>query len=65
MKKPDTGKRQDLSQAMLVKLEVCMSNNVNRSISFTIHKTQVQVDQKPHQKTTYTEPDRRERGEDP
>ena len=37
--------------------------NANRSIFIILHKTQVQVDQRPQHKTRYTEPDRRESGE--
>ena len=34
----------------------------NRSISIALHKTQVQVDQKPQHKFSYTEANRRESG---
>jgi hypothetical protein len=37
--------------------------DANRSISITLHKTQVQVDQRPQHKTGYTKSDRRESGE--
>ena len=36
--------------------------NEKRSISIPMHKTQIQMNQRPQQKTTYTEPHRRESG---
>lgn len=33
--------------------------NPNRSVSIALHKTQVQVNQRPQQKTRYTEPGRK------
>ena len=45
---------------VLAKLDVCMYNNANQSVSITLHKTQVQVNQTPQHKARCTEPDRRE-----
>ena len=42
------------------KQNVCMQKNTNRSILITLHKTQVQVNQRPQHKTIYIEADRRE-----
>jgi hypothetical protein len=42
-----------------------VENNASRSISFTLHKTQVQVDQSPQCKTRFTKSNRTESGEYP
>ena len=55
-------KRKHLQQMVLVKLDVNMKNNENRSIYITMHKTRVQMDQRPQNKTNHTEPHRRESG---
>lgn len=39
----------------MVYLNVCMQKNANRSISVTVNKTQVQVNQRPQHKTRNTE----------
>ena len=36
--------------------------NANKSISIALHKIQVQVDQRPQHKSSYTKTDRRETG---
>ena len=42
-----------------------MQKNGNRYIFTPMQKTQVQVDQRPQHKSSYTEPDRREGGKYP
>ena len=42
-----------------------IGNNENRSVFVTFHKTQVQADQGPQHKTSYTESNRREIGKEP
>ena len=49
-----------LQQMVLVKLAGSMYKNLNRSILTTLHKTKLQMDQRPKQKPRYTEPERRE-----
>jgi hypothetical protein len=56
-------KRKHLQQMVLVKPDVCTQKNTNRSILTPLHKTQVQMDQRPQHKARYTEPDRREHEE--
>jgi hypothetical protein len=36
---------------VLVLLDICMQKNASTSVSITLHKTQVQVNQKPQHKT--------------
>ena len=45
---------------VLVKLDVCMWKNANAFLFMTLHKTQVQVDQRPQCKTRYTKSNRTE-----
>ena len=47
---------------VLVKLDAYMQKNANRSILITLHKTQVQMNQRPSfkKKERYTEPYRKE-----
>lgn len=42
-----------------------MQKNENRSLFATLHKTQLQVNQRPQHKTRYTEFNRREIGKEP
>lgn len=49
----------------LVKLGSCLQKNANRSKCITLHKTQIQADQRSHHKTRYTEADRRKNKEWP
>ena len=56
-------KRKHLQQIVLVLLDVCMRKIANRSILIILHKTQVQVDQRPQHKTGYSKTNRRESGD--
>ena len=47
---------------MLVLQYVGMQKKASRSISITLHKTQIQLEKRPQHSTRYTEPDRQERG---
>ena len=58
-----TLEKQALQQLVLVELHVCMSKNPKRSMLITMHKTKLQMDQRPQHKTKYIEPDRRESGD--
>jgi hypothetical protein len=62
---PTVEKRQNLQQMVLLKLDSFMQNNPNKSILITLHKTQLQVDQRPQHITRYTGQDRKENGESP
>jgi hypothetical protein len=46
-------------------LTVCLHGEECKYIYITLHKTQVQVDQRPQHKIGYTEPNRRESGKYP
>ena len=50
---------------VLVYLDAYMQNTANRSLSITLHKTQVQVDQEPQHKTRHSKSNREESGEEP
>jgi hypothetical protein len=46
-------KGKHLQQMVLVYLDVCMEKNANRSVFITLHKTQVQMHQRPqHNRST-------------
>ena len=47
---------------VLAYLDINMKKNENRPISITMHKAQVQMDQRPQHKASHTEPYRRESG---
>ena len=49
-------------QQLLAQLDVYMKKNANRFISISMHKSQVQMDQKPLHKFNHTEPHRKESG---
>jgi hypothetical protein len=58
-------KKNHLQQMVLVYLDAYMQNTANRSLSITLHKTQVQVDQEPQHKTRHSKSNREESGEEP
>ena len=50
---------------VLIKLGVAMLKNANRTIFITLRKSQVQMNQRPSNKTAQTKPYRRESGKQP